>query len=364
MLQNESIPEPLKISPFLVFYIVIAMQIGIGILGYQRIIAKGAGYEAWISVLFSGLSLHIIMWLIYKICSTVEGDLVTANIFVFGKKLGKAISTIFIAYFTIIAVTTLRTFIEVIQVWMFPEMSIFWYSLAYLLLVIYIIYGGFRTVVGIAFFGTVLPAYLLLTFAFALKYAKFANMLPLFDHSLVEFLISAYKMSLTYIGFEAILLMYPFIKSPEKSKKWAHLAILTTTLIYTVLTIISFAYFSEQQLQKTIWATLTIWKIVEMPIVERFEYIGIANWNLVILPNICIAVWCASRLIKRIFSFQQKKNVFLIAIICIIVTILIETRSQVDFLNTLTSRIGFAFIYIYIPILYLSIVIAKKVKKG
>ena len=159
---QQPVPERLQVSPFLVLYLIMSMQIGIGVLGYQRIIAKDAGYDAWISVLAAGLSIHIIIWMIYKICGTAEGDIVAANAFVFGKKIGNVISSIFIIYLLIFALAVLRTFIEVIQVWMFPEISTFWYSLVFLLLSVYIVFGGFRTVTGIAFFCIVLPSYLLL----------------------------------------------------------------------------------------------------------------------------------------------------------------------------------------------------------
>ncbi|WP_448897023.1 hypothetical protein [Cytobacillus pseudoceanisediminis] len=42
-MQEQPIPDRLKISPFLVFYLIMSMQIGIGVLSYQRVIAKDAG---------------------------------------------------------------------------------------------------------------------------------------------------------------------------------------------------------------------------------------------------------------------------------------------------------------------------------
>ena len=359
---QQPVPERLQISPFLVLYLIMSMQIGIGVLGYQRIIAKDAGYDAWISVLAAGFSIHIIIWMIYKICGTVEGDIVAANAYVFGKKIGSVLSSLFIVYLLVFALAVLRTFIEVIQVWMFPKISVLSYTFVFLILAIYIVFGGFRTVTGIAFFCIVLPSYLLLTFAFALKYADFRNLLPIYDHSFKEFASSAYSMSLTYIGFEIPIFFYPFIKDAPKSQKWAHLGVFLTTVIYTILAIITFAYFSEAQLAKSIWATLEMWKIVSMPFVERFEYIGIANWNLIILPNICIALWGGSMILKRVFKLRQKKGVIILALICLISITFFDTRAKINLLNDWTARIGFAMTYVYIPILFIATLIAKKVK--
>lgn len=361
-MMQQPVPERLQISPFLVLYLIMSMQIGIGVLGYQRIIAEGAGYDAWISVLGAGLSIHIIVWMIYKICHTVEGDIVAANAYVFGKKIGNLLSILIIVYLLLLILAVLRSFIEVIQVWMFPEMSVFWFSAIFLLLAVYIVFGGFRTVAGIAFFGLVLPSYLLLTFGFALKFAEFRNLLPLFDHSMKEYLTSAYNMSLTYIGFEIPIFFYPFIKDAPKSQKWAHLAVFLTTMIYTTLAIITFSYFSEAQLAKSIWSTLEMWKIVSMPFVERFEYIGIANWNLVILPNLCIALWAASTILKKTFKLRQRKGVILLALFCLMAITFFDTRTKINFLNDWTGKIGFGVTYLYIPFLFAATMIAKKVK--
>ncbi|MDQ0200516.1 GerAB/ArcD/ProY family transporter [Neobacillus ginsengisoli] len=360
---EQVVPEKAKISPFLVFFLVHTMQVGVGVLGFQRIIALTAGYDAWISIIIAGLSIHIILWMIYKIAETVDGDIVSAHTFVFGKKLGKLLSLPFVLYFSLLAVTLLRTFIEVIQVWMFQDLSPFWFSLAFCGLGIYIVFGGFRTVTGVGFFGVVLPAYLSFTFLFTIPYADFRNLLPIFDHSIKDLLLAAYQMSFTYLGYEILLFIYPFIKEPKKSKKWAHLGVLYTTLLYTLLSIITFAYFSEVQLQKNIWSTLTMWKIVEMPFVERFEYIGIANWNIVILPNFCIAIWCGSRILKRVTNLKQKKGAIIICLVILIAINIFNTREVINTLTTYTGRIAFFINYGYIPLLFFLVLLVKKVKQ-
>ncbi|WP_413304623.1 GerAB/ArcD/ProY family transporter [Bacillus sp. 1P10SD] len=357
------VPEKAKVSPFLVFFLVHTMQVGIGVLGFQRIIALTAGYDAWMSVIFAGLSIHIIIWMMYKILETVDGDIITAHSFVFGKKIGKLLSFPFVLYFLMIALTLLRTFIEVVQVWMFQDMSTFWYSFAFCGLAIYIIFGGFRTVTGVAFFGVVLPAYLILTFFFTIPYADVKNLLPIFDHSVKDLVMASYQMSLTYLGYEVLLFFYPYIKDPQKSKKWAHLGVLYTTVLYTLLTFVTFTYFSEGQLQKNIWATLTMWKVVEMPFVERFEYIGIANWNIIILPNFCIALWCGSRIVKRVTNIKQKYGVLVLAMFTLIFINFFKSREQINTLIDYTGKIAFFLNYGYIPLLFFLVLIVKKVKK-
>jgi spore germination protein AB len=187
--------------------------------------------------------------------------------------------------------------------------------------------------------------------------------LPIFNHSVKDIAISTKEMSLTIIGFEALLLYYPFLKNVDKSKKWAHLAVVFSTLVYTFICIVSIIYFSEEQLRKNVWATLTIWKIVEMPFVERFEYIGIANWNLVILPNICLATWCASRCLKDAFKFKQKYSLIFVLLLVYFIVNLSQTREQISFMNGIVGQVGFYIVFVYIPIMFFLTLIIRKIKE-
>ncbi|MBB2480845.1 GerAB/ArcD/ProY family transporter [Bacillus sp. APMAM] len=363
MMQPPIIPESKKFSPYLVFFTVAGMQIGIGILGFQRIIAKLAGYDAWVSVILAGLSTHVIIWFLYKQLETVKGDLSDIHTAVFGKWIGALFNIFFVLYFSLFVVTALRTYIEVIQVWMFPDMSTAWFALIYLVLCIYSINGGIRTVVGLFFFGSALPYYIIFFYGFAMQYADFRHFLPIFNHSFNDFLQAAQGMSLTNLGYELIWVYYPFIKEPTKSKKWAHLALVFTTIVNLFVTLITFAFYSQPQLQKNIWATLTTFKIIHFPVVERFEFIGIANWCLVILPIVCLSLWSASRILKRTVKVKQKYGVVLISFFVFLVCLQLETRLHIDLINAIISDIGFFINYVYIPLLFVLLIIVNKVKK-
>jgi spore germination protein AB len=357
------VPENRKISPFIVLFLIHSIQVGVGVLGYQRVIAKSAGYDAWISVIVAGLLTNGIVFLIYKVVQSGGGDLIEANKTAFGKWIGKCFDLVYLLYFCLIAVTITRTYIEVVQVWMYPRLEPWAFSLLFFLLVIYVVNGGLRTVAGAAFFGTVLPAYLVLTFGFTFPFSDFRNLLPVFDHTVLEMLRSTRDMTLSFLGYETLLIFYPYISKGEKSQKWAHLGLLLTTSVFTILTFVSFAFFSEGQLEKTVWATLSMWKIVELPFVERFEYIGIANWCLIILPNVCISLWCASRIAKRSFKMHQRKTLMVLAAVCLIAVSFIQERNQINTLNDITSQVGFYLNFGFLPFLLLMIFIMKKVKR-
>ncbi|MGE8203268.1 GerAB/ArcD/ProY family transporter [Heyndrickxia sp. NPDC080065] len=359
----QAVPENRKISPSLVFFTVHGIQFGVGVLGFQRTIAQTAGYDSWISVIIAGIGTAMIMWIIYKIVEIGKQDLFETHRFVFGKWIGALFNTAFILYFTIHIITYIRSYIEIVQVWMFEDINIIWFSLFLLLLCLYIVNGGFRTVTGMMFFSVVLPAYFVILFGFALPYADFRHLLPLFDHSTKDIMKASHQMIFTYSGYSTFLVYYPFIKDPKKSKKWAFLAIAVSCLLFLYIAVISFAYYSEEEIHQLIWATLTTWKIVQLPVVERFEYIGISNWFLVVIPNVALALWCGSRIIKQTFHISQRNGALLISVIALMAVPFFKSRNQINTLGNLVGNLSFLVAYIYIPSLLILVWLVKKVKK-
>ncbi|MBD8071487.1 GerAB/ArcD/ProY family transporter [Bacillus sp. PS06] len=356
------IKDRFKISPYLVFFIISTNQLGIGALGFQRVISKAAGHDSWMAIILAGLSVHVILFMMYRMLEASEGDIISIHSRTFGKWVGTVMSMIFLIYLLAQSTVVIRTFLEVIQVWVFPEMNIWIFTIYLLLLVTYIIFGGFRVITGICFFSIVLPAYLFLTIVFPLEFANFRNLLPILDHSALEIAQATKGMSLSIIGFEILLVIYPFIMNPKKSKKWAHLGVVYTTLIYLILGVTALMYFSMVQLDKQIWATISMWKIVEMPIVERFEYIGIASWMFIILPNICLSLWGSSRLIKRIFHIRQKYSIWILCVIVLVTSGMLTNRTEINMLLNYYSKVGLYLIYLYIPCLYFLSMIVNKVR--
>ncbi|AND40532.1 GerAB/ArcD/ProY family transporter [Cytobacillus oceanisediminis] len=73
-----------------------------------------------------------------------------------------------------------------------------------------------------------------------------------------------------------------------------------TIFLYLSISIITFVFFNEEHLKHTIWATLTLLKIAEMPFIERVEYIVVSLWFLVVLPHISLHLWAICRGLKKL----------------------------------------------------------------
>ncbi|KYG33150.1 GerAB/ArcD/ProY family transporter [Alkalihalobacillus trypoxylicola] len=359
----KEIKEQYLVSGFLSFFIIHSMQFGVGVLGFQRNLVKITGYDGWISVIIAGILVSLSIALMYVLLKKADGDIIHIHMEIFGKWVGGFLSLLIGAYFLALAVIIIRTYIEVVQVWVFEDVSTIFFSVLTIPFCYYVVSGGFRTVVGLSFISTIVIIPLFPLFLMPLEFAHYLNILPIWKHSVFEIFEGAKSVIFSYSGFELLLIYYPFLKNRQFSQKWTQAGAIFTTLTYTYITLVSLFFYSEEQLNKTIWGTLTLFKVIEFPFLERFEYVGVTLWLVLIVPNIALAIWAASRLSKRVFSLNQRHVLVFIVLLVAFLSAIIPTKAELDQIGEIFNQIGFYFAFAYIPLLVLLQFIVYKWKK-
>lgn len=354
-----------QLPNYLILFLIHSNQVGVGILGFQRIIAKEAGHDAWIAVILGGLLAHITMFVIVRTLRRYpSADIYGIQFDLYGKYLGSLFNWIYILYFMWSATIVLRTYIEIIQTWVFPETSTWAFSAVFLLMVMYTVFGGIRVIAGYTFITVCLTIFLLGTVYFPLQYTKEVYLYPIFSNSLEELWKGALAMSLTLSGFEILYVLYPFAKEKARIGKFAQSALLFTNVLYLIFMLVAQVFFSHDQLMKTIWASLTMEKMVHFSFLERFEYIAISVWLFVIMPNLMLFSWCASRGVKRMYGWNQRKILIIMLLVVFIASLIPDTRQQVDKMNDLFSKASRYLVFLYPYLLYGLVVIKQLWKKG
>ncbi|MFD1357014.1 GerAB/ArcD/ProY family transporter [Fictibacillus halophilus] len=350
-----------QVSPYLLFFIIVASQIGIGVVGFHRIIAKYAGYDAWISVLIAGAVTQLIVWIMFHLLKSAGGDIVEVHKQMFGKKIGGGLSGIIMVYYTLAAVSVLRGYIEVIQVWMFPTLPTWILASLILLLTYYITSGGFRVIAGICFV-TVIYSISFYTYIFHLPnaYTHWDNLLPVFDHSFIDLLKSARASSYSLAGFEVLLMVFPFIRNVNKSQKFAHLGLGYTTILYTISAVTTFLFVSEKQLDHTIWARFYIIKLLRFSFIERFEYILISLYLINIVAILTLLFWASSRGMKLIMKTKQRNTLIPLLLVVFLLSELINDRYVLNRYIDSIAQASIGLFYLYIPLLWILFILKKR----
>ncbi|MBW3112550.1 spore germination protein [Bacillus sp. MCCB 382] len=349
-----------QVSPYLVFFIIYSSQVGVGILSFQRTITMKAGHDAWIGVLAAGCLVQVFIWVMYTLLEKVDGDIIDVHTAAFGKIFGKFLSLFIMIYYALASISVLLAFIEIIQVWMFPVLPTWLISTLIMVLVYYCISGGFRVVAGVSFHSFIYPQILIIIlYYYPLKVAHFSNLLPVMNHSLMDMLDAVKNSMYTIAGTETLLMFYPFIRNPDKSKKFAHLGVLFTTLLYTLSCIVSLTYYSEEQLKTTIWPELSITKIIKFSYLERFEYLYISMYLIIVTALIALLLWSSSRGFKKIFNMKQKYALLITSLVSVVIC-QFSNETVKEMINTSVTQMNLYIFYIYIPLLLIYFTLFKR----
>ncbi len=346
------------ISGYFVFFLIVVSKTAANILNIPSLVLGSAGQDAWISIILMGLSLHLIVWMIYKMLGYPAKDVIDLHRMLIGNFMGNAVSLLLIGYYFIIALFLFRTYVEIVQVWVFPTLRTWAVAGLLIGMIYYAVSGGFRIVAGFSFFGALIPLIFLLYFP--IRQGNLHYLLPVLNHSFLDLLKPAKSSCFIFLGIETLLIYFPFLKLPEKNAKWAHIALLFSTFKHTALIIVTLMYFSQGLLKHTLWSTLVMTKIVELSFIARIEYIVIFMWLLVVIPAVCLPIWCCTRIMKRVTTLKPRLSLPFILATLFIAALMFNEHMKIEALQTFVSEIGFYFIYAYIPVIFIIYIIRKK----
>ncbi|MFW0781651.1 GerAB/ArcD/ProY family transporter [Rossellomorea marisflavi] len=358
-------PQPKSmINAFLVMFIIHTAQTGVGIAGLPRVVFMEANRDAWICVFLSGLTISLVLFVMVAILNSYDSaDLYGIHKDVYGKWLSVLFNCIYIVYLLCVTFIIMMNYIEMVQAWIFPKIQPWLVMGLLLILLAYGVSGGFRVVAGICFLGFIFAFWLVFMIYTPIKFMSINHLLPIMTGSPDELMKGIYKSSFSMVGFELLFLYYPYIKEKQKVLKYALIGSGYTTILFTVLTVVSIGFFSQETLMKTIWPVLSMFKILRIPNLERFEFIAVSFWMLIILPNICVYFWSAVRGMKRTFNLSHKKTILIFSLMIWGVSIFLENRALI---NTITDRIAtgsFILSFIYPFILFILVKFRTKLMK-
>src|SRR5690625_3498085 len=358
-----NIPNDIKVKAFYLFYILISVQIGVGITGYPKLVFVEAKKDSWISLIIAVLIVHIIIaCIIYILNSYDNTDLYGILEQSFGKIIGRTVSFLFIIYLVLAITSIYLNFIEIVKVFLFSRLSDWVPTLMVLLLMIYSILGGFRAVVGtcfVLFFSTI---WMILLLYEPMRHIDFLNYAPIFEASLQDIasgtLVSAYSI----LGFEVLWFLYPFIIDKKNITRYSQLGAFLSGLLLFLALATSIGFFSATQLEENIWPLLQMFKNLSFPLFERFDIIVVGLWLLIILSNVVILGWVITFGLRRITKFKQKHYLYILSSLIFLSTFYFDERQRIVDFTDFSAKLGLFFAFL-LPILLLPFAIIRR-RKG
>ncbi len=357
---NIKIKKTLRIRAFQIFFIVVGIQTGVGILGAPRYIFKEAQQDAWLSVLLAFLYMLLVTWVMFVILTQYQNtDIFGIQVDIFGKWLGKFLGTIYILFFFSELASLYFSYIEIVQIFLYPTMPSFVMGLLLLIITVYAVLGGIRVIVGVTFLFTLLSPWIFGLLYDPITRMEAAHFLPLFDASFIELVKGAKTTALSFSGLEILFIIYPFIDNKEKAKLPAYLGVSVSSMFVFLTTIISIGYYSPSDFDLMDWPVLSLFKSVSFSFIERIDYLVVAEGMMYITSSMVLFAWMITYGMKRLYKVPQKTTLYALSIALLALTIFVRSNFQIQKIGDVVAEFGFWLVFVY-PFALLPLVLMKK----
>ncbi|UTR12688.1 spore germination protein [Evansella sp. LMS18] len=290
---------------------IIQTQIGAGFISLPfSVHTSERSSDGWITVLLIGIIIQILITLYTLLAKRFPSltffEITTA---VFGKFIGKAISAAYILFFLLIAAHILIVYCTVIEVWVFPQTPDWVIISSMSLVALYLvkeklqIITRYHTVICYLLF--ILPVLSLPAYG----NVEFRYLLPVGGSGLFTILSKIPDGFLSFIGFEVMLFLYPFVKGTNKQK---YLAATYSNIFFTVYTtyfsILTYIFFSPEELKLVPQPVLYILKAFTFPVFERVDILFLSTWTVLISTSLVSYAYLTALGVKQTLRLQHHKT--------------------------------------------------------
>lgn len=363
MMKNEKM---LSITQFT--FVIIQAQIGVGLLSLPYVVHKHAEHDGWISVLIAGIGIFfllLIMWLlgirfpnetIYGYASKIVG-----------KYLGILISYLYILFFFIVSIYVVVITVSTLKKWILTFTPPFVLILFIVGTGVYLAKENMKVIARFFTFVCIVILFLIFLEICSFNNINYRYLFPVGQAGLKNILIGAHDAMISMMGFEFILVLFPFIKAkPNKILKAGTISISFVTLLYTFFLITSYMSFSKAEIAIVPEPILYLLKSLSYEVIERLDLVFLSIWVVPILTSFVAYLYLTCFGICKLLKFKNHHNTTIITGIVIVIICLFVPQNEefVMKFGTYLSYTSYLFIFIFPLILLIVSLIRKKKENG
>ncbi|MCD8509528.1 MAG: spore germination protein [Bacillus sp. (in: Bacteria)] len=109
-----------------------------------------------------------------------------------------------------------------------------------------------------------------------------------------------------FLGYELILFLFPYIEKDKRVTKAIIGGHLISTFIYLGVCLVSFGFYSFEQLKIVLYPTIKYLKFIQTPILERIERLTLSLFVLKVAITVVMYYWVSLQLSARMFTKSNK----------------------------------------------------------
>ncbi len=256
----------------------------IGLLSLPRDVAIYANSDGWIVVIIGGVLAFTGSLVLSTLIRRFPGDtFIEYSQKVIGKVPAFILGIVMIIYFTLATSIVIRTFAEVTNAFMLPRTPREFIIISQMLLTVYLIRHGIEPTARIA--EILFPILIIPIFAMyiiAMPKADFTELFPFLNTPINAIAVGSLNTMFSFFGIEILLMLGPYIRSPEKIYWIMFVSVAVSTMIYLFVVIAVFVSIGVENTKLLTWPGMTIIRTIMAPgkVFERLDALALALWTI------------------------------------------------------------------------------------
>ncbi|MGX6445965.1 GerAB/ArcD/ProY family transporter [Neobacillus sp. K501] len=351
-----------SITKFQLFFIFLQSQIGVGLLSLPHVVDKTANGDGWISTLFAGAAVQIMLVIYWQLLKRFPNRIYTEiTLKIFGRFIGKLINLIIYLNFILVGGLATILFIKVINLWLLPATPNWIISILILIACIYLTISDLRVIAR--FFVLASTLILLLFFTSFLNWftpKEFQYILPIGSSGIKNILLGSSNSLLAMLGFEGLLFVFPFIIHNKKGVfKTVSLANLFITLFYTYFIFLTLISFSTDQLTGIREPILNLLRGITYTMIDRVDLIFLSIWMVPMATSIIAYLYFATKSLN-VEKENYPKVVMINGLILFLITLIPHEDQIITLFNQYVSYFSYVVVFLIPTLLLILSFLLKK----
>jgi spore germination protein (amino acid permease) len=298
-----------KISENQTTILLFTTMLGAGILSLSADVAKAAGPNALIVILLGGILALILARFIGYIASKFPTEtFVEYSAKLMTKPVSVILSIFLVAYFLIFCSLNLRIFAEVTKSYLLNSTPVEVIMITMLFTSGYIVRYGIEPIARLSeilFPIMVIP--MMIIFLPTITDLDLSNFLPILRISFLNLLKGILSTTYSFIGFEILYVIFPYIQMGTKFKKSINISFFSIIFFYIYVTFYTIGIFGYKETSVQLWPLLTVIKSINFPgfFIENLESLIMGIWTFAVFTSISAFHYAATLTLSKLIKARE-----------------------------------------------------------
>jgi len=355
-----------KLSNLQILILISSTIIGVGVLSLPRSATEKVLVDGGLATFLAGM-VAVLLTLVLTLLSYrfPQKTIVEFSGLLIGRVPAFFFVLLIIGYTTIVSGVVLRIFADSLKILLLENTPLEIIMVTMLILVIYLIQNGISAIAKICetFFPLIIVA---LGLVILLNYPEFRpiELRPMLSKGVLPVLKGLPNLLLSFLGFEIVLFLFPFVKEikPKKTMIFTLVGTLIPTIVYTFLVFVAIGVYGVNTITKLTYPTVSLAKNIHFPgdFAERFDIFFMIFWILAAFTSLAVYYYISIFATARLFRLRNYRPfIFILLPGIYLLGILPQNLIHIERLAQLSTYMGSAVIGISL-LLYLIALIRRK----